>query len=119
MRKEEVQNQNNQTYRQETKRQPLGDATNFLSNKLSPARESFKFYEKDGYSKNFGATQPVMTRVEFNKSFKEMKSLHKSINSYKPNISKNTCENGHSKAQLNVVSLNLNESKTREINIEK
>ena len=70
---------------------------------------------KDSYSNNFSSTGPVMTRMEFNKSFKNMKSLHKTSTSYKPTVSKPSFSKiDAKKCELNVVNLNLQSKKPEE-----
>ena len=56
---------------------------------MSFGSNSVRMHErKDTYLKNFESPGQVMTRMEFNKNFRNMKSLHKTSNSYKPNLSK-------------------------------
>jgi hypothetical protein len=76
-----------QSQRQAPNRVPLGEHSNFISNTQGNSQGSSKPMLRED-SSHYCSAEPVMTRLEFNKNFKQMKSLHRTSASFKPKISK-------------------------------
>ena len=82
-----------------------------MENTLRSCGDNLKGYQQQSAClKNFNSTGPVMTRMEFNQNFRNMKSVHKTTTSYKPNVSKTSFSKVQtSKCELDIVNLNSKE----------